>query len=285
MECLTTATKRNLMFNPSFYIDHFFKKGNKMESGRLCHESSEDAVSYNVFTELLRDKDALQKLVKLITGTSFSDEIHLYLWGSRINLMDNKSALYIPLVNVREALEQDIKNFKTEPDIMLVIPKKLVICIEAKFGSKNPIAKDIDEVVGEKPKKISRLQERYCEQNKIIVCDKIFNFMGVGGLFYEQLFRNVVFAASMAQIEGTDKWYVANLRNQHVMNLQRGKPGSKPVKRNIRALLHPEYKKRFTHLTREDVYETAVKDSPSLRDLTWYMKNKSLACGRAFNIL
>ncbi len=41
---LITATKRNLLFHRDYYIENFLKNGNKMESGRLCYENSEDAL-------------------------------------------------------------------------------------------------------------------------------------------------------------------------------------------------------------------------------------------------
>lgn len=283
---LITATKRNLFFYPDYYISNFFRKGNKMESGRLCYESSEDAVSYNVFIALLSDMGALKKLVGVITEDEIRDDINLYLWGNRIDLRSRKSESFPHLQEVRRHLEEDIKRFKTEPDIMLVVPKKLVICIEVKFGSKNPIAIDKIEATGEKPKRMDRLIERYYNKNELIKGYDIFNFTRKPTpMFYEQLFRNIVFAASMAHLEKAEKWYVVNLRNEHLMNLKKGKPESMPVMRSVRSILNPEYKKRFLHLTWEEIYKIAVKDNPKLYNLSWYLKNKSLNCGRAFNII
>lgn len=281
---LSVSTKRNLMFNSGYYINNFLKKNNKMESTRLCYENSEDAVSYNVFTKLASDGDALRKIVSYITNKNIKEEVDLYLWGGKIDLKNNTFEKYNTLLIVRDHLEKDIKKFKTEPDIMLVIPKKIVICIEAKFGSKNPIAKDKEEEEGEKPKKTEKLISRYCKGNDFINKDTLFDFGKMPELFYEQIFRNIVFAASMAKLEGAAEWYVVNLRNQHVINLKRGKPESFPIMRNIRSILQPEYKKRFIHLTWETIYEQAVEDG-QLADLSWYLKNKSLSCGRAFNIL
>jgi len=119
---LNTATKRNLMFNNGYYVANFFKKENKMESGRLCYESSEDAVSYNVFTEMLIDQSALRKLVKLITNIKTERDVDVYLWGGKIDLKANTFEVFKPLVDVRRHLESDIKRFGTEPDIMLVVP-------------------------------------------------------------------------------------------------------------------------------------------------------------------
>lgn len=285
-EDLIVATKRNLMFHSDYYTSNFFKKGNKMESGRLCYESSEDAVSYNVFTEMLSDENALKRLVGHITKKNIDDDVELYLWGGKIDIKNNIFLPYKPLLDVRRHLEHDIKRFATEPDIMLVVPKKIVICIEAKFGSKNPIAKEIEESEGEKPKGSKKLIERYCgSKNKIIDTDDIFDFCRMPKLFYEQLFRNIVFASSMAKLSGATEWHVANLRNQHVMNLKRGKPESMPIMRNIRSILKPKYKKRFNHLTWEQIHAIAIKDNESLYNLSWYIKNKSLNCGRAFNII
>jgi len=285
---LITAIKRNLFFQPDYYISNFFRKGNKMESGRLCYESSEDAVSYNVFTELASNANALQDLVREITKPQdIKENIELYLWGSKIDLQSGKSMPYPHLEEIRDKYlgEKNIR-FKTEPDIMLVVPKKLVICIEAKFGSKNPIAVDKKEKEGEKPKRMDSLIERYYNRNELIKGCDIFDFPPKPKfLFYEQLFRNIVFAASMAQIEGHTNWFVVNLRSQHVMNLKRGKPESRPVMRSVRSILRQGYKKRFLHLTWEEIYEIAVKDNPKLYNLSWYLKNKSLNCSRAFNII
>jgi len=273
------------MFHGDYYVENFMKKsGNKLEAGRLCNENSEDAVSYNVFTELL-SKETLHKLVRHITGKNIKGDVELYLWGGKIDLKKGTFVQYKPLLEVRNQLESDIKFFGTEPDIMLVIPKKVVICIEAKFGSKNPIAKEQKHKPDEKPKGRAKLIERYCKKNKIIDTNNIFDFRKMPRLFYEQLFRNIVFAASMAKMEDEAVWYVVNLRNQHVMNLKQGKPESMPIMRNIRSILKPKYKKRFTHLTWEDIYDVAIKGNYELADLTWYLKNKSLSCGRAFNVL
>lgn len=284
-EELALAIRRNLMFHSHYYIKHFLESSNKIESKRLCYESSEDAVSYNVFTELASNNNALQDLVREITKPQdIKENIELYLWGNKIDLQSGKSTPYSHLKKIREHLEKDIR-IKTEPDIMLIVPKKLVICIEAKFGSKNPIAVDKEEERGEKPKKVDKLIERYYNRNKLIKRCDIFDFPPKSRfLFYEQIFRNIVFAASMAQIEEHTNWFVVNLRSQHVMNLNRGKPESRPVMRSIQSILKSKYKKRFLHLTWEEIYKIAVEKNPNLYNLIWYLKNKSLNCSRAFNI-
>jgi hypothetical protein len=282
---LITATKRNLSFHSEYYIDNFLKNGNKMESGRLCYENSEDALTYNVFTELLADGEALKRLAGHFLRRKVEEEVELYLWGGKIDLKHHTFSKYAPLDEVRGHVEGDIKRFRTEPDIMLIVPQKAVICIEAKFGSKNSLACDVEESEGEKPKKKEELIQRYCHNNKIINASQIIDIENLPLLFYEQLFRNIIFAASMAKLEGEAEWHVVNLRNQHVMNVKRGKPESHPVMRNMRSLLMDKYKKQFTHMTWEDLFQLTIKGQDVFANLTWYLKNKSLGCARAFNIL
>ena len=283
-ENIATATKRNLMFNASFYLENFLGQAGKIESQRLCYENSEDAVTFNIFTELLGKSYALKKLIGQITKANAQEGTELYLWGGKIDLKNNRLSQYNPLIEVRRHLEPDIVKFVTEPDIMLVVPKKVLVCIEAKFGSKNPPAEEIEEGFDEKPKSRAKLIERYCKKNPIINYNEIFAFSDMPRVFYEQLFRNVVFAASMAKLTGIEKWYVVNLRSQHVINFKRGKPESMPVVRNVRKILRPMYKKRFLHFTWEDLYYGIVNGDTELHDLAWYMKNKTLRCGRAFNV-
>jgi hypothetical protein len=280
---LITATKRNLMFHPQYYIDNFLSKPSKAESHRLCYETSEDALTYNVFAELFSKHNELGKLLRHISKDSLPETPELYLWGQRLDLSKGVSP-YQPLCEVRRQLEPDIRGFPTEPDIMLVVPNKVLVCIEAKFGSKNPIAEERKVSVDQKPKSRTDLIDRYCTRNSIVQWEEIFTFDKMPTRFHEQLFRNLVFAASMAKIAGIEEWYVLNLRSQHVMNLKKAQPESMPVIRSVHSILTPSHKKRFLHMTWEDLYNICVKDNPALHNLAWYMKNKTLNCHRAFNI-
>jgi hypothetical protein len=133
---------------------------------------------------------------------------------------------------------------------------------------------DKEEIEGDKPKKKEKLIQRYCTNNTIIDASQILNIKNLPAPFYEQLFRNVIFAASMAKLEGEAEWHVVNLRNQHVMNVKRGKPESHPVMRNMRSLLKPKYKKHFSHMTWEDLFQLTNKEQNEFANLTWYLKNK-----------
>jgi hypothetical protein len=187
-------------------------------------------------------------------------------------LKNNSFSPYESLKTVRNDLERDNK-IPTEPDIMLIVPKKVLICIEAKLGSPNRPTEE-----KEKNEKITQ----YCSNNKIVNGSKdIFDFSNSQAVFYEQLFRNLVFAASMAKLDGIEEWYVASLRSQYLVE---DKPESQMVLPNVKKILKPKYQDRFIQLMWEELYEICVKNNERLYNLSWYLKNKSFKCGRAFNI-
>ena len=279
------ALRRNIWVNPDFYINRVVKSGAQPEPWLACYENSQDALIWNICAEISRDKRALADLVFLITGRHYTEKSDLYLWGRKVDLAGNTYVPYQPLDRVRQQLERDIRRFPTRPDIMLVIPKKLVVCIEAKFGGGNPVVDNAKAGPGEKPRKVSELIKRYYFNNVYLESDPIFDVAKPPEPFYEQLFRNIVFAASMAKIEGQAEWFAANLRSAHVMNIKRGRPESLPVTKNVRSFLMPKYKKQFVHITWEDIFRRVIKGNPKLVDLAWYLKNKSFECIRAFNIM
>jgi len=129
---------------------------------------------------------------------------------------------------------------------MLVVPGKLLICIEAKFGSDHTAANGKDVPVDQKPKKPDALMRKYCEQNWLIDTCQIFDASKSTSLpvFYDQLFRNLVFAASMAKLAGIPNWRVVGLRSRHRQYTK----GNRPVLRALRSLLKPPYKKHILEL-------------------------------------
>jgi hypothetical protein len=281
-----TATRRNLPLHGEYYVNNVLGRPGKTESHRLCYESSEDAVTFSVFTALLSDRYAIRELARHITNGAVGPDLELYLWGGRVDLENGTfEHPYRPLDEVRKHLELGVRGVTTEPDIMLVVPGETLVCIEAKFGSGNPSTKEGKDVPDERPKSVGGLIEKYCHRNSIVNCREIFDLDHLPQALPEQLFRNVVFAASMAAYAGIPAWYVVNLRSQHVMNLTRGQSQSQPVVRNMRRILQGPYKKRFSHWTWEDIFATAVSGNLGLHNLAWYMKNKTLHCRRAFNIL
>ena len=105
----------------------------KTESWRLGNETSEDALSWNVFVGLKR-LGRLRDAVSVLTGISVQAEPSLYLWGNEI--LEREVSRWSLLGKVRDRLEPRV-GIRTEPDVALHVPGQLLVLIEAKFGSPN----------------------------------------------------------------------------------------------------------------------------------------------------
>jgi hypothetical protein len=182
-------------------------KGMKAEAHRLGSEMSEDALSWNVFASLAV-AGKLREATKFLTGRSLRTTPRLYLWGRRVDHPDGDHEIYGPLGRVRAELEPDLRTFVTEPDIMLVAERELVVCIEAKFGSGNPLAYDSEPKEGEKPTSRAGLLARYLGDRTSDRTRKIVCAERIGPAPRSQLLRNVVFASEMAE---KTPWCVVNL--------------------------------------------------------------------------
>ena len=271
---------RNFIVEQDLVTEIALKPGAKAESHRLGYEMSEDALSWNVFVSLAvagRLKDAGEWL----TGRSLSREPALYLWGQRIDVKGSDRGIYEPLRRVRDALESGIARFGTEPDIMLVVKGEMVICIEAKFGSGNPLGYDGDVKEGEKPTSRAGLLEKYLGASTTARTRAAMRPENMAPRLHSQLFRNIVFASEMAEKD----WHVVNL----VSKTQRG---SKDNERysfadptpDVRSYLSPDSQSYFTYRTWEDLYAAVVKDTPELAELGLYLRGKSAHYRPAFEL-
>jgi hypothetical protein len=256
-------------------------KGMKVEAHRLGYEMSEDALSWNVF-ESFAMAGRLREVIQFLTGRRVGSTPRLYLWGRLIDDPDGRHELYEPLVQVRAKLEPDIRPFVTEPDIMLVAEGELVVCIEAKFGSGNPLAHESEAKEGEKPSSRAGLLKRYLgnctsDRTKEIVC-----LEKIGPAPRSQLLRNVVFASEMA---GEVPWHVVNL----VSSTQGAGPHAKyksyadPTE-EVCAYLRPDRQHCFTFRTWESLHAAVICGDPSLSDLERYLRGKSAHFLRAFTL-
>lgn len=117
----------------------------KVEKWRLGNESSDDALSWNVFVGLLK-LGALSEPFHLFTDMKARAEPELYLWGNRIRL-NEMSSFSEELKQARANLEARA-GLPTEPDIMLRVPGQAMVLIEAKFGSGNGTLKGKEERFG-----------------------------------------------------------------------------------------------------------------------------------------
>jgi hypothetical protein len=201
--------------------------------------------------------------------------------GQRIDIEGGNRGTYPALLEVREYLDSGIKHFGTEPDIMLVIEGEIVICIEAKFGSGNPLAYDGNEKEGEKPTSRSGLFERYLGKARTLSTRVAIHSGTTAPTLHSQLFRNIVFASEMAEKD----WHVVNLvrsTDQGTKDNERYSFADPSV--DVKSYLSPDSQSCFTYRTWENLYAAVIKGAPELAELGLYMRGKSAHYRPAFNL-
>lgn len=269
------AFKRNIAFNWHFFHAHFIQNTKKVGGHRLSWENSEDAVSYNVFTEMARNQHSLRQFLEEVTGARINNDVELYLWGHQIEFSSNKAPRYPLLDQLISKLEAGIR-ITTEPDIILRAPGESLVFIEAKFTSENTLSENKPAARGDKPKSVEEMINRYLDQNPYLVDDGPFAVENFPNVIYGQLFRNLVFCASAAKLEGIKHWAVVNLRAKKFM---KSSPGH--VENEVKKLLDSTHQNKFKHYTWENLYRR-IKTEPALKNVAHYLETKSANCESAF---
>ncbi|MHB8475737.1 MAG: hypothetical protein ACYDBZ_05555 [Steroidobacteraceae bacterium] len=272
---------RNFIVQKNLVAAVALKPGAKAEAHRLGYEMSEDALSWNVFVSLAV-AGKLKEAGEWLTGRSLSAEPELYLWGQRIGVKGSNPGTYEALRQVRAALESGVARFGTEPDVMLVVRGEMVICIEAKFGSGNPLAYEGDVKEGEKPTSRVALLEKYLGASTTARTKTAMRPASMAPRLHSLLFRNVVFASEMAEKD----WHVVNLvsRTQHQGKKDSARSSYADPTEDVRSYLSPDSQACFTYRTWEELYAALVKDTPELAELGLYMRGKSAHYRTAFNL-
>jgi hypothetical protein len=173
----------------------------KVEKWRLGFETSEDALSWNVFVGLYALR-GLAEAFKALTGTVASGEPELYLWGNRI---DTECTPWPDLHEVRTKLEKGMA-IPTEPDIMLRVSGQAIVLIEAKFGSPN------GRLAGKKDRlgSVTDFLNRYrCKEGAADPLNRKWISGQEDERILEQLCRNAIFAHWLAS--GREQPFVVNL--------------------------------------------------------------------------
>ena len=224
----------------------------------------------------------LRETAQFLTGRGVRSEPQLYRWGERINLDGDRGARFNPLDLVRDRLEGEIGKYKTEPDIMLVVDGQLVVCVEAKSGSGNPLAHESNVKADEEPTSRNGLLERYLDNSSaktkaIIARDRI------GDEFHSQLFRNVIFASEMAD---KSNWHVVNLASS---TQWKDRPDAKGYsfsdpETSVRCYLSESHRDCFSYRTWENLHQVLIRDDPALRELDSYLRPKSAYFFPAFEL-
>src|SRR5580700_573192 len=273
------AALRNILFERDYFKKHILGNAAKAETHRICHETSEDALTWNVFSRLASG-GALPTLLSTLTGLSLKDEPELYLWGLKIRLHDSsKPPLFPALGCARGIFEEGITKFLTEPDIMLYVPGELLVLVEAKFTSGNTIASAsaTHDAIGEKPKTREGILERY--NPKKLPRDALLA-PSSSGPFYSQLYRNLVFAIYMASKLDV-RWSLVNLVSERQFHQRQNKVEFQDPTQFIHALLPKESRDQFLFYSWERLYADHVAKATELKDLAEFMYNKSANGDRA----
>jgi len=276
------ARLRNFRIRPDLACKIAMHSVGKAESHRLGYEMSEDALTWNVFVGLAT-AGKLRHAVHFLTGRHIDAEPSLYLWGALIDVKGNKPEHFQPLDTIRAKLEEpDIRYFKTEPDVMLVLNKQLVICVEAKFGSGNSLTHEGKARDGHKPTDREGLLGRYLDKASAET-QRIIDRDAIGEKFYSQLFRNIVFASEMAN--GCE-WHVTNLvsKTQWKSGRDSNQDPFLDPQASVRSYLHQDRRQCFSFVTWEELYRALIKDDPALRLLNNYVCSKSAHYLRAFDL-
>ncbi|HYN82108.1 MAG TPA: hypothetical protein VES88_11440 [Gemmatimonadaceae bacterium] len=275
------ARLRNFRIRPELAAKLALGSSGKVESHRLGYEMSEDALSWNVFVGLA-EAGKLRETTHFLTGRVLQSEPVLYLWGKRIDLTGKETGRFTPLNAARVILERGIGTYKTEPDIMLVADGELIVCVEAKFGSGNPVAHEGSIKPDEKPTSREGLLERYLNQSSARTKAAIVSEQ-IGNEFHSQLFRNVVFASEMAD---ESDWHVVNLASSTQWKQARVAKGysySNPED-SVRCYLSKNHKDCFSYRTWENLHRALIRNDPALRELDAYLRSKSAHFRPAFEL-
>ncbi|MDB6034217.1 MAG: hypothetical protein JWM16_4555 [Verrucomicrobiales bacterium] len=182
-------------------LQQLLDRGKKVESWRLGYETSEDALSWNVFAGLL-NLHGLNEVLRLFAGLELPDEPELFLWGRCVNRGCVPST---GLQMVRQELEAGL-GIPTEPDIKLRVPGKVLVLIEAKFGSANGILKGKKKRFGGGGEFLQRYRSK---RNCPDPLNRDWILQQPPEKVMEQLCRNVIFAQWLAE-EG-EQVFVVNL--------------------------------------------------------------------------
>ena len=276
------AALRNVLFQRNYFKTYVLGNAAKAETHRICHETSEDALTWNVFSQLAV-RGALPAVMSTLTGCFFDSEPELYLWGLRIALRDSaKPKLFPALEHARSKFEKEIRNYLTEPDIMLYIPGQVLIVIEAKFTSGNPVAlttttRDLD---GEKPKSREGILKRYPLPELL---SGSLQTPSASVPFYAQLYRNLVFAIYMAD-ELRVPWRLVNLVCERCIAERQHEEEFRDPTHFIRGLLPNNLQGQFAVCSWEQLYNDQIRTDAGLEDLAIYMYNKSANGVRALRV-
>ena len=259
---------RNTIIDRWEFSNKLLKHPFKYESHRMGLERSEDALSWNVFKSI-HSHGLLKDFTEYLTGGSFIEEPQVFLWGINIETYE----AWDMLIAARNRFESKlpVKRPLTEPDIAIYVPGQMVIMIEAKFTSANPVYK-LGPRANSQSLTLNELVKTY--QDPTLKTLDLVKAKSSSQIHY-QLWRNMIFAEWMAGMDGS--------RTEHrVVNLVRDQSEKQSVQ-EFQQLLKPGYEEAIRRFTWESIYSWS-KQFPRLSMLSRYMEQKTAGLKPAFNL-
>ena len=206
--------------------------------------------------------------MKLLAGVETDTQPELYLWGIRFS--DEEPRVWDKLIEVRRILERRA-GIPTEPDIILRIPGRLLVLIEAKFGSSNGTLLGQEERFGDvsefldiypgvtgKPDPLNREWIEQQEPSAVL----------------QQLVRNIIFA----------QWLAGDNEQSLVVNLVR-ESEEQNVADKINNHLAANGPVSFRRCSWESLFHLSTFSSSAAEPLQCYLVNKTNKLTKAFPTL
>jgi hypothetical protein len=261
----------NIVTARDYFREHVLGHRFKFDRSRFGHESSEDAVTWNVFVSLMQ-ASLLKELAALVVAKHIPSEPRLYLWG--LSIGGPKVTPWELLVQARERFESDlpVKRPLTEPDAALWLPKHYLILIEAKFTSPNSVFRR-DTKTKLFDLTIDQVVEIYRDDELRMLDHRI---AGRRALLHHQLWRNATLAQWMARQDSPST-------EAYLVNLVREGYEDQTCEEFV-TLIKPEYQDRFEQITWEQVYRLVSQHPDQLATLARYLETKTEHLRPAFRI-
>jgi len=242
-------------------------KEDKVESWRLGNESSEDAVSWNVFVGLAH-LGGLREAFEALTACKAREDPQLFFWGVEV-WPSHRRGTWSRLNDVRTQCGEKGFSIPTEPDIILRVEGQAIVLVEAKFGSPNgTLAKK------KPPVDVAAFLKQYPPlPGWIDPLDRAAMAGMQREQVLEQLCRNVVFSNYLAQ--GNEQAFVVNLVRR---------AAETDIKERMDRHLCSEAQARFRRIAWEDLARLPSMQRPEAAPLKNYMRTKTVKLQPAFNI-
>jgi hypothetical protein len=261
----------NLIIDPEVFQKKVRGNPHKLETHRFGYCNSEDALTWNVLRSF-QAAGALHLIAEHVTGRAWKEEPKLLLWG--LTSHDDQFRPWPLLTEAHRRFEigrLPVARPLSEPDAALVVPKKLVLILEAKLLAENPVAYRDGPRKSAQSLTLEEVTELYHDAGQQLLD---YERLRTAPHSYTQLQRYLAIADFIARLDSpTTEAYLANV-------VRAGREHD--AARVMRGFLRPGYENRFARLTWEQIYTLAQLRGHRLCRLSEYMLTKAVGVTGGF---